>query len=78
MRVRVAFACKRVASLSTACESVCLDVLTRTIVFYHTSTYVRTYTVTTYYLQELTYMDCRLKFKAGPLPKSDDSIETMT
>jgi len=29
--------CKRVALLFTACERVCLDVLTRTFVFYHTS-----------------------------------------
>ena len=55
--------CKRVALLSTTCERVCLDVLTCTFVLYHTST-VRTYTVTTYYLQELTYMDCRLQSQA--------------
>jgi len=60
--MRVAFACKRIALLSTVCERICLDVLTRTFVFYHTSTY--TYTVTTYYMQELTYMDCRLQSRA--------------
>jgi len=59
MCVRVALACKRVALLSTVFV---LDVLTRTFVFYHTSTY--TYTVTTYYLQELTCMDCRLQSRA--------------
>jgi len=38
--VCVAFACKRVALLSTACERVCLDVLTHTFVLYHNSTYL--------------------------------------
>jgi len=61
LRVRVTFACKRVALFSTARERVCFDILTHTFVFYHTSTY---YTVTTYYLQELTYMDCRLQSQA--------------
>jgi len=61
MRVAcVAFACKCVALLSTACEHVCLDVLTRTFVFYHT-VLVHTYNIT--WIAD---------FEAGPLPKSDD------
>jgi len=58
LRVCVAFACKRVALLFTACERVCLDVLTHTFVFYHTI-------VTACYLQELTYMDCTETSKPG-------------
>jgi len=40
LHVHVTFACKRIALLSPACERVCLDILTHTFVFYHTSTYL--------------------------------------
>jgi len=44
----------------------------------HLCLYVLIHAVTTYYLQELTYMDCRLPGKVVPLPKSDRRLKLVT
>ena len=75
LRVRVAFACKRVALLSTACERICLDVLTHTFVFYYTST---TYLYSKYILFAGINLHGLQTSIQAQLLKSDDSIETTT